>query len=133
MTCFLDEEALLVKICQSMIRFMGEWSLPLESCRKILSGLLNAILTDNCMVGLLKKSLADIKTRPSIAPAYFQHVTDSDDYVCLTGPVDVGCEQTVTRTIFGYKIEVAVSVVAGIVVGYQGSNAQAVVDAVHEV
>jgi hypothetical protein len=78
--------------------------------------------------------LANLKGQPSIARPYFEDLRDLNDYEYLIDPVDLACQKIITCTIpiLGYKIEAGFSVVVGVVVGYQGGDAQTVVDVVYE-
>ena len=77
--------------------------------------------------------MIDLKDRHSIARSYFRSLIDPDGYECLVDPVDVFCwEPTASGTILGFKLEVGMSAVVGMVVGYQGSDAQRVIDVVYE-
>ena len=74
-----------------------------------------------------------IEDRRSIPRSYFESLIGSDDYQYLTDPVDLlACEKYVDLALFGFQLKAGLSVVTGVVVGYQGSNAQEVIDVVYE-
>jgi len=108
-------------VFQGVTRFLGGWG-----------PLFNTLLTNKRVAELLNKGLIHLESRRSIARPYFQCLTNSDDYEFLADPVDISCERTIIRTILGYKVEVGISVVIGVVAGYQGSAVQTVVDLVYE-
>jgi hypothetical protein len=87
------------------------------------------------VAGFLKKPLIDLKGRRSIARSYFQSLIDSDNYEYLGDPIDVAAYEGGINLplMFGYRFRAGVSVVASVVVGYQGSDAQKVIDVVYEV
>ena len=118
-------------VFQGVTRFLGGWE-PLQPYRRLSSGLFKTILTNPRVAELLDKGLIDLENRRSIGRPYFQCLTNSDDYEFLIDPVDIGGERTITRTILGYKFELGISVVVGVVAGYQGSAVQTVVDVVYE-
>lgn len=106
----------------------------MRTCYKLSSGLLSVILSNQRVAGLIKHISIDLNDRHSISPAYFQSLIDPDDYKCLTDPVGIlRYQKDVTLLkLFGYKLEAGISGVIGAVVGYQGSDAQTVIDVVHE-
>ena len=82
---------------------------------------------------LLSNGSVDFKCRRSIAPAYFRSLIDSDDYKYLTDPIDVAAYEVIASVgVLGYKLRVVHSVVASMAVGYQGGDAQKIIDVVYE-
>lgn len=115
-------------------RFMNSQSLPVWACRRLSSGVIGVVLNQH-VVGFFSKRLPviDLKDRRSIPRSYFQSLISSDDYEYLDDPVDIaGCERAVRVALFGYELRAGFSVVAGVAVGYQGSDAQKVIDVVYE-
>ena len=112
---------------------MNSRSLPVRACRRVSGGLLDTVLNNQRVVGLFSKRLIDLKGRRSIARPYFQSLIDSSDYKCLIDPVDIAaCEKLVSVTFFGYEFKAGFSVVAGVAVGYRGSDAQNIIDEIYE-
>jgi len=122
---------------QRVGRFVDNRSLPIRVCCRLPGGILNAVLSNQRVVEFLNKCpIIGLKDRHSISPSYFQSLIDPDDYKCLTDPVDVArCQKNLNFTIpiLRYKLEAGFSVVVGMVVGYQGSDAQTTIDVVYEV
>ena len=113
---------------------MNSQSLPVRSVCWLSSGVVGVVQNNQYLVGLVNKHLIDFKDRHSIARSYFQSLNDPDDYKCLIDPVDVlRFEKSFDKAYFGYQLRAGCSVVVGMVVGYQGSDAQSTIDVVYEV
>ncbi|KAF9646797.1 kinase-like protein [Thelephora ganbajun] len=115
--------------CQCSTRFVDSQSLPIWACRRLSTGALDIVLTNKRVVEFFDKHRIDLKERRSIARSYFQSLINPDDYECLTDPIDIKfCDKDLSLKLFGYKIKTGLSVVAGITIGYQGSDAQSIID-----
>lgn len=107
-------------------------SLPFRACRLVSDGVLSVIPADNRLVGSLKKRATDfLNDRRSIAPATFKGLIDN--YECLIDPLVISHgERTIAIPLIWYELRIGYSYVLGAVLGYQGTNAQRVVDMVYE-
>ena len=112
---------------------MDNQSLPVWACCRLSSGLISIVSNNKRVVGFLSKPLIDLKGQRSIPRSYFESLIDSDDYEYLTDPIDVAaCKKMAGVTFFGYRLRARFLAVAGAIVGYQGSDAQKIVDVVYE-
>ena len=128
----LESQSLPVRACRRLsggiTSIIYSQSLPIRACRRLSGGIIGIVLGNRHVVGFF-----DPEGRHSISRSYFQSMTNSDEYECLTDPVDlVACEKYVDWALFGFEFKAGLSVVAGTVVGYRGSNAQEVIDMLYE-
>lgn len=92
-------------------------------------------MNNQYVVGFLSNRLSiDLKDRRSTPLSYFQVLIDSDNYHYLTDPIDIkACEKLMEVSFYGYGFKAGFSAVASAVVGYQGSDAQKIIDVIYEV
>ena len=90
-------------------------------------------MNNQYIVGFLSNCLSiNLKGRRFTPLSYFQALVDSDNYHYLTDPIDIIAWDSplMGMSFYGYGFKAGFSVVASMVVGYQGSDTQKIIDIV---